>query len=207
MSEINKRDFPSNSHLSKMDKREERKVEKVAKGNVVRKKKTLGKKMAETFLGDDTKSVTQYIIYDVLIPAAKSTISDMVSGGIEMLLFGDTKGRNTRRDKGKSYVSYSSYYSGDRDRRDRDRERSARARHNFDDLDFESRGEAEEILSRLVDLIEDYGMASVADYYDLAGVSSNFTDDKYGWRNLSMASVTRTRNGYVINLPKTELLD
>lgn len=206
MDDVNRRNFPANSHKAKQEKREERKVEKVIKGSVIQKKKTLGRKMSETFLGDDSKNVVQYIIYDVLIPAAKSTISDMVSGGIEMLLFGETRGRNTRRDKGKSYVSYSSYYKND-DRTNRDRERSNRARHNFDDIILETRGEAEEVLSTLVDMIDDYGMASVADLYDAVGITSNFTDNKYGWTNLSSASVSRVRDGYLINLPRTTLLD
>lgn len=198
--------YPSNAHSTKGDKKEERKVERIVKGNVVRKKKTLGKKMAETFIGDDSKNVFQYIIYDVLIPAAKETLSSMVSGGIEMLLFGETRGRNTRRDKGRSYVSYGDYYKNN-ERRDRDRERSTRARHNFDDITLDSRGEAEEVLSALVDMVEDYGMASVADYYEMVGVTSNFTDNKYGWTNLSSASVSRVRGGYLINLPRVEPLD
>lgn len=197
--------YPPNTPKEE-NKKEDKKLEKIVTGNVKKRKKTLGKKMAETFLGDDTKSVTQYIIYDVLIPAAKETLSSMVSGGVEMLLFGETKGRNTRRDRGKSYVSYSSYYKNeDRDRRDRDR--SSRARHNFDDIILDSRGEAEEVLSRLVDLVEEYGMVSVADLYELVGVTSSFTDNKYGWTNLSSASVERVRDGYLIRLPRTTLLD
>lgn len=199
--------YPSNAHTQGEEKKEEKKVEKIVKGHVVRKKKTLGKKVAETFLGDDTKSVGQYIIYDVLIPAAKETLSSMVSGGIEMLLFGETRSHNTKRDKGKSYVSYSSYYKNDDRGRDRDRDRGARARHNFDDITLDSRGEAEEVLSALVDMIEDYGMTSVADYYELVGVESSFTDNKYGWYNLSNACVERVRGGYLIRLPKATLLD
>lgn len=200
--------YPSNAHTKKEDKKEEKKVEKVIKGNAVRRKKTLGKKVAETFIGDDSKNVAQYILYDVLIPAAKETLSSMVSGGIEMLLFGETRGRNTRRDKNKSYVSYTSYYKNeDRDRRDRDRDRGNRARHNFDDIILDSRGEAEDVLTALVELVGVYGEASVADLYELAGIQSNFTDNKYGWTNLSDAYVERVRDGYLIRLPRTVLLD
>lgn len=202
-------EYPSNSHTKKIKKEETtKKVEKVVKGSVVQKKKSLGKRMTETFLGDDISSVTSYVIHDVLIPAAKATLSDIVSGGIEMLLFGETKGSRTRRDKGKSYVSYSNYYKNDRDdRRSRVDTSRNRARHNFDDIILESRGEAEEVLSHLVDLTEDYGMASVADLYELVGITSNFTDNKYGWTNLSSASVSRVRDGYLIDLPKTVCLD
>lgn len=206
--EIIQMDFPSNSHKSKEEtKKPEKKVEKVTSGKVVKQKKSLGKKFAETFLGDNIESVSSYIIYDVIIPAAKNMISDTVSNGIEMLLFGQTRGSRTRRDRGKSYVSYSNYYK-DRDR-DRDRQISQRnrARHNFDDIILESRGEAEEVLSHLVDLTEDYGMASVADLYDLVGVTSNFTDNKYGWDNLSSGRVVPVRGGYLLELPRPIVLD
>jgi len=206
--EIIQMDFPSNSHKRKEEtKKPEKKVEKVTTGKVVKQKKTLGKKFTETFLGDNIESVSSYIIYDILIPAAKNMITDTVSNGIEMLLFGQTRGSRTRRDRGRSYVSYSNYYKD----RYRDRARYVsqrnRARHNFDDIILESRGEAEEVLSHLVDLTEDYGMASVADLYDLVGVTSNFTDNKYGWDNLSSGRVVPVRGGYLLELPRPIVLD
>lgn len=196
-------EFPSNSYKKKAAKKTDKKIEKVTSGKVVQKKKTLGKKFTEMFLGDDIESVSSYIIYDVIIPAAKNMISDTVSNGIEMLLFGQIKGSRTIRDKNKSYISYNSYHKN----KDKNRVYRNRARHNFDDIILESRGEAEEVLSHLVDLVEDYGMASVADLYDLVGATSNFTDNKYGWDNLSSASVSRTRDGYLINLPRVIVLD
>lgn len=213
-----KNTFPSNSKTVKREpqqpKVEDRKIEKVVTGLVKKQKRGFGKKLAETFLEDDTKSVGSYIFHDVLIPAAKAMISDMVGGGIEMLLFGDRRGRNTRREGGRSFTSYGSYYrSTDRDRdRDRDRvgrdiSKVGRARHDFDEIILETRGEAEEVLSHLVDLIIDYNQATVADLYGLVGISENFTDNKYGWTDLRSASVTRVRGGYLINLPRTQLLD
>lgn len=207
-----KMDYPSNTRAKKeTTEKEERRVEKVISGHVVKRKKSLGKKFFETFIGEDIDTVSSYIIHDVLVPAAKSTISDMVQSGIEMLLFGEKKGSRTRRDGGRSYVSYNSYSSSYRrdDRRDDRRDVSSRnrARHNFDEIVLDSRGEAEEVLSCLVDLVIDYGEATVADLYDLVGVTGNFTDNKYGWRDLSSASVSRVRDGYLLNLPKVKLLD
>ena len=85
--------------------------------------------------------------------------------------------------------------------------RTSRARHDFDEIILETRGEAEEVLSHLVDLTIDYQQATVADLYDLVGITSNFTDNKYGWTDLRSASVTRVRDGYLINLPRTQILD
>ena len=201
-------EFPSNAHKNREGKKEEtKKVEKVITGKVVTRKKSLGKRIIETFIGDDVGSVSSYILYDVLIPAAKSTISDTVQGGIEMLLFGEKKGSRTKRDQGRSYVSYNNYSGSRRPSERREMTPQNRARHNFEDIILSSRGEAEEVLSHLVDLIMDYGQASVSDLYDLVGITGNFTDNKYGWTDLSHAGVSRARDGYLINLPKAILLD
>ena len=214
--------FPSNSKVARVNtqprpvKTEERKLEKVITGSVRKQKRSFSKKLAETFLEDDTKSVGSYILHDVLVPAAKALVSDMIGGGIEMLLFGERRGRSSsiRREGGKSVTSYGSYYrsnnrDNDRDTRDsrRDMSKAGRARHDFDEIVLDTRGEAEDVLSRLVDLTIDYNQATVADLYDLVGITGNYTDNKYGWFDLHSASVSRVRDGYLINLPRTQPLD
>ena len=97
--------FPSNSRAQKPavnseKTTEDKKVERVVTGKVKKQKRGFGKKVAETLCEDDTKSVGSYIIYDVLIPAAKDMLSDMVGGGVDMLLFGERRGGRGRRDRG-----------------------------------------------------------------------------------------------------------
>ncbi len=176
---------------------------------MIKQQKSFLQQLSQSFFGDDTRTVFDYILHDILIPAAKSTLSDMVGGGIEMLLFGERRSSSSRghiyRDGPRSYVPYNRI-SRSRDDRDVPQRfsRSARSRHDFDEIVLEQRGEAEDVLSHLVDLIKDYGMASVADYYDLVGIEVNFTDNKWGWTNLRDAYVDRVRHGYVIKLPRTE---
>ena len=43
---------------------------------------------------------------------------------------------------------------------------------------------------------------SVADLYGLVGIDSEYTDNKYGWTNLSSASIKATRDGYILDLPR-----
>lgn len=221
--ELLKTNFPSNSHKQKETVKEEesKKVNKVVTGKVVTKKQSMGKKFMKNFISEDVDNVGDYIIHDVLIPAAKDTLYDIFRGGIDVLkngleiaLLGDRRpSRSSRRDSGRSRVSYNSYYdkkdSRERDRdKDRGRDRDRRnSKHNFDDITLETRGEAEEVLNHLVDLTIDYGQASVSDLYDLVGITGSFTDNKYGWEDLSKASVSRTRDGYVLNLPRTMVLE
>jgi hypothetical protein len=53
------------------------------------------------------------------------------------------------------------------------------------------------------DIINRYGVVSVGDLYDLAGISTtNYTVNKYGWTNIRSAHVVRTRDGYLLKLPR-----
>ena len=192
--------FPSNSKT----KKEKPKPQRITTGRVIRKKKSLGKKFSETFIAEDSGSVLGYILHDVLIPAAKDMIYDTIKGSVEMSLFGTTKSSPRTKVQGRSHVAYNSIRD---DRTPRHISNKDRAIHRFDDIVLESRGEAEEVLSHLVDLTIDYGQATVSDLYDLVGITGNFTDNKWGWMDLGSASVSRGREGYILNLPKPILID
>ena len=195
-------DYAPNSNKFKNEQKnaEKKKVEKVVQGTVRTRKKSEVRKFADSFLKEDASSVKSYIVSDVLIPAAKKTIADIVTGGLNMFLFGDS-----RRDNGRvtgSTTSYTRYYDkvgGGGSYRDSGTTRNAL---NYDDLVFESRGEADLVLTRMDELIETYGMATVSDLYDLVGKSCDWTYDKYGWTNLRNARVVSIGNGYVLDLPK-----
>lgn len=198
-------EYKANSHKVREEQKREnnevverKKIEPVAKAKT--KKKSEIKKFTDVFIAEDVTSVKNYIVNDVLIPAAKKAISDIVTNGIDMILYGEARGKDRRRD-GSSRVSYTKYYERDRDR-DYDRRRDRRSVYDYDDIILDTRREAEDVLNRMDDLIDAYGMVSVADLYDLVGVSGNYTDNKYGWTNLRNAEVRRTRDGYLIKLPK-----
>lgn len=200
-------DYQPNSHKYKKEQaeaeNERKKVEKVVTGKVKTKKKSEVSKFADIFISEDAANVKSYIFMDVLVPAIKKAISDIVTDGIDMILYGGS-GRSRKRSNGSNatYVSYRSYSDRDRDRRDDDRVR-ARTRYDFDDIIIDNKGEAEEVLDNLDALIDRYQMASVADLYDLVGITGEYTDNRYGWTNLSHASVERARGGgYIIKLPR-----
>ena len=46
------------------------------------------------------------------------------------------------------------------------------------------------------DIVEQYGVVTVADLFDLAGVSGNgYTDQNYGWTSTNSADIFRDRDG------------
>lgn len=206
-------DFPSNSRM-KITKQEPepKKVDRIIEGEVIRRKKPLGTRIKETFIGADMKSVGQYITFEVLLPAMKDTIADIVTQGAERALFGEARStsRRTGVRPGVGYTNYSRM-ADPRDRnRGRDREvlsRRARANHDFDDIVLSTRVEAEEVIDRLYDLVGKYQSATVADLYDLLGVSSEFTDDKWGWTDLYGSKARRVTGGYLLDIPRPVPLD
>lgn len=210
--------FPANSHKVKKDtvpkkETEKPKIEKVVEGEVLRRKKPLGKRIAETFGATDMKSVGGFVLLDVMIPAAKDMVADAISQGIERMLFGEARSTSRRPRKQYSgsngYVSYNRYSPAHRDDPPfkPSPSRRARASHDFDEIILETRVEAEEVLERLFDLIERYQAATVADLYELVGVQGAYTDRKWGWIDIRGSGITRIRNGYLLDLPRPEALD
>lgn len=200
-------DYAPNSHKSKEEKAltevpERKKLEKVVTGKVKTKKRNEISKLGEIFIAEDARNVKSYILMEVLVPAVKKAISDIVTNGIDMLLFGE--GGRTRRTSSASTVSYRNYYDQkDITRRDYSSARvGTRTGYSYDDIILETRGEAEEVLARMDELIETYGIVSVADMYDLVGKTCNYTDNKYGWTNILNAEPIHVRDGYMLKMPK-----
>ena len=85
-------EYKPNSHRSKEERKEsipEKHVEKVISGTVKPKKKSEMQKFADVFISEDVNNVKSYIVMDVLVPAIKKAISDIVTNGIDMILYGE----------------------------------------------------------------------------------------------------------------------
>ena len=89
-----------------------------------------------------------------------------------------------------------------RDARDYGSSRNNSSIYSYDDIVLESRGEADAVLSRMDEIMEEYDIVRVADLYDLVGITGDYTDNKYGWTNIRDAKVVRVRDGYKIQLPR-----
>lgn len=191
------KEYVPNSRKSKEEaaKKEvrERKVEKIVRNPVKKRKKSDFRKLTDIFIAEDIINVKEYILSDVIVPAIKDVIEDVV----HKLLRGDTA---DRKKSTVSRVSYRDFYGKDNGRRDySSRPTSA---YVVDEQIISTRGEAEEVLSCMDDMMTTYGYVTVADFYDLLGLPFEYTANKYGWTNIRNAQVVRVREGYVIKLPR-----
>lgn len=197
-------EYKPNSHKSKENQNgsvPEKKVGKVVSGTVKPKKKGDIQKFADIFISE-VSNVKSYILLEVLVPAIKKAISDIVTNGIDMILYGET-GRTRNKSSTVSKVSYQRYYDRtDEQRRDYSTS-SARNGFDYDELIFPTRGDAEAVLDAMNEIISQYGVVSIMDLYDLANVSmDNYAANKYGWTDISGCKPIRVRDGYVLNLPR-----
>ena len=203
-------EYPSNSDTSKDESQEDKDLKRVTSGTARRRKKSLRKQFSETFVAGDAKTALHYVVFDVLIPAAKDMVADAGSQGIEKLIFGDSrrKGATPPQAGATGYVSYNRYSMGSRQTSpQRAMSRQARSRHNFDEIVLEERTDAEEVIDRLFEVVSRYGSATVADLYELVGIEGSHTDNKWGWTDLRGAGVSRIRGGFLLDLPEPEPLD
>lgn len=199
-------EYRSNSNRSKAEQKErEKRVDKpVVTGKVVTKKPSALRKITGEFISEDAKNVKSYVFGEVLIPAIKKAISDIVTDGIDIILYGESRKGSKRSSADR--VSYRNYY--DRDSRSaRDTRSSIGSGYSYDDIVLSTRGEAEDVLARMDELIDAYQLVRVADLYDLVGITGNYTDNKYGWTNIRNAEIMRVRDGYMIKMPRAVPID
>lgn len=202
--------YPPNKEPGQRRVVEDKDIKRVTSGEPIRRKKSLRKQFSETFVAGDAKTAVRYVVFDVLIPAAKDTIAEAASQGIEKLIFGDSRRRGSTPPQAgpTGYVNYSRYQMQSRQTGpQRALSRQGRARHDFDEIVLSARTEAEEVVDRLFEILSRYGIVTVADLYELVGISGTHTDNKWGWTNLRGAGVSRVRGGFLIDLPEPEPLD
>ena len=185
----------------------EKKTGKVISGNVDVSAK---KKVRDSIIAKDGKTVKEYAIFDVLIPSGKRLFYDFFSKILSMILFGDGRGTGTPGsgswgyDYSRQYqkVSFGGYAAdGSRPATGQVAARPNYSGFEYDGFIFESRGDVERVLNQMTDMLEQYQMVSVADLYDCLGKDAPYTAENYGWRSMAGARVGLDGNGFKIVLP------
>lgn len=171
-------------------------------------KKPIFTRIGEALFGEGgIRNVFINIGRDVVLPAIQNTIVDGVTSGINMAVFGENK-----RSKG----PYSGPYSGPVRYNDRFNSKATpvqngngyisniKAANRVNDYIIEKYENTEEILSRLGDHSKEYGVVSIAEYYDMIGVETTYVDYEYGWtdEDIMKSTIRRVANGWFIDFPR-----
>lgn len=211
-------EFPGNSQRpnpksEEVDRpvEEDRKLDKVVTGKVIRRKKPLGRRLMATFFSGDS-GVLKHLFENVLIPALQNLATDMVTQGIERAVYGEVRSRRTSRGSSnlpRTNVSYDrpsgivrSQYSAAPARRPISQPDAM----DIGDIILDSHVNAEAVADSLLDILKEYGAVKVADLNMRLGETPSYTDQKFGWYDLQEMTIRRSRAGYHLILPDPEPL-
>ena len=191
-----------NKPVGRFDKSKEitmdrEKIEKIISGTAKVKKNNV-RKLTNTFFAEDLNTVTSNLKEEVFIPGLKKLLVNLLKDGVD-ILFNGSVSRSGNKDR----------FIGDRvsyDRFSSDRNREpirTTSRFSYDDIEYESRADAERVLDYMYRVIKAYGFVTVAEMYEMVERTAPFTANNYGWTDISTAYVDRVYGGgYVIRLPR-----
>ena len=201
---------------------EKKDLKKVVSTQPKKVKKGLVSRLVTGVLGPEgLPSIGSYVNDEIVKPAIKNIIVDAVTSGINMIMYGEKGGPRTGgygggyRPNGyqpsnyRPRTNYTSQYNSQQPTPQTHYEPNIRpARYGVEDYIIADRYDAAQVLNTLVESADMYDSVSVADYYDLIGVPSKYTDNSYGWTidSISRASVVPVRGGYVIKFPPVEVI-
>ena len=194
-----------------------KKVDRIVTGEVIQRKKPLGKRFMSTFFGGDAKSAATHVFEHVIISSVRDLVANSLEAGINQMIYGDSRPRGGGVNVGSALVSglgkfsYDRISSGPAPKSGGLLGRSSPDTRNELDLNeiiLNSKIEADLVLEKMFQLLQRYDVVTVGDLYDMLGVSTrNFMVNQYGWKSLMTARVTRTRGGgYLLVLPDPEHL-
>lgn len=182
----------------------EEKNDKVVNGKV--RQKSFSDKFKDIFLSVDFKAVAKSVITDVALPAAKDTLWKMYDQAGRMMLKNEQLPPGTYRDE----------YGRTRVRTDYTRPSTVSSTasnivtnvrtRRVEDFIFESRHDAELVLSRLNQEIMEHDVVSVKDYYRFIGKPTDYTKQRWGWYTMEGAVVVPSGTGYCLKLPDPKVI-
>ena len=180
------------------------------KGSVVANKplikKPFKKKLLEAITHDDKESITDYLIFSVLLPNLLDTASDVLHSMTDSIIYGigesGSRGRNKR-----NYASRVDHVSYSQPQATTVSYNTTYGRIDTDEVVFRTKYDAQKVLDSLRNDIEMYDKAFVYAFKEQAEVEPQYIapiDHDYGWTDLSpgVAKVMSTRDGYILKLPK-----
>lgn len=206
--------FEGNTDKSKQPKKPEKQIVKVVTGEVVTKKTGIGQRFKNIFFGGDIKQAGRYVGAEIILPAIRNLVWDMISKGSERVIYGDSSRGRRPYDYRPRYSYNNPIYRRDpRDIRERPSHLPDQAPYSRGltrryegqgQIILASREDAERVAELLLEIVSQYEVASMADLNEMLGLPSSHIDNKWGWTYLSNIEIRQIRDGYLLELPPVE---
>lgn len=201
-------EYPSNNgnplEPKESEKREKPKIKARFDGEVKRKTEHGVTKFVKQLLPDNMAlDPKNYIWNELLIPFARQAILNLFGGSGNAGYFG---GYNYSR-YSDPFVDYNSRYRGNQSQQHhKDQRGYASIARGYDSVIFQTKNDAQRLLDMLDDVMREYGVLTVGDFYDILNnpdFKGTPNDYDYGWTDIRAAYVTRIHGGWSVKMPRT----
>jgi hypothetical protein len=170
---------------------EKPKAQKIVSGQAKLKKKGF----FDFLVSEDASSVKSYLLSDVLVPNIKRLIQELVTSGINQLLYGNDY-KPSKSSTNASRVSYNNFSN-------QTVNQPKRLKGNdIIEIEVDTYTDSQNVIYQLQALVDQYNQATIADLYDLVGIDGDFTDNNYGWKDLTRVSVIPYGRKFIIRMPR-----
>ena len=206
-------DYKPNSDKSKGLVRRESDVPDTAVPKVKKKSELL--KLAAVFFRQDPDAVGDDLAQNILVPAVKKTLYDLITNAAAAFLQDGTPTKPFSSSSGKRQMDVPSYARHESTRSSGSaRPAATEPRRNYadtmyyDDYIFSDRGEIDRVLFEMEEILENRRCVTVAKFYSIARIKSdNYADNYYGWEDISGYKIRPCREGWRLSMPRAIPID
>lgn len=183
-----------------------KKVDQVVTGAVLGKRPA-SRRFKDFLMAESPKVLVGRIARDVLVPRAKASVEEALGAFVSGMFWGEGQQRpisgmvrgSTLRGGGINYAGISQGMSPMAMAMAASPTSSS---GNYQDVVCPDLTRAETLLANMYDLLNRYNRVSVADLYEAAGIRTSPSDERFGWATLDGARISKTRDGFVLELPR-----
>lgn len=201
-------DLPGNSNIEKSRQADTTEQHSESKAVAHGRLKTVKRRtrLSDIFTPEDTSSVASFVFTRLIIPRLQVLAVDTINAVARAIFLGERTSEPSRKTPG-GYTSYQGYYGGEKKPATKlSSSKKTNGSFQFQDVVVDSYGDAQLILDRLDEQLDDQGYVTVSYLYEAAGLPCPFTGNYYGWENISSARIVTDSDGYLIEMPEPHAL-
>lgn len=202
-------DLPGNSNIEKSRQasttEQHSETKAVAQGRLKTVKRRT--RLSDIFTPEDTSSVASFVFTRLIIPRLQVLAVDTINAVARAIFLGERTSEPSRKTPG-GYTSYQGYYDGEKKYPSTKLSSSKKTNGSFQfqQVLVKTYGDAQLILDRLDEELDNQGYVTVSDLYEAAKLPCPFTGNYYGWENISSARIVTDSDGYLIEMPEPHAL-
>lgn len=164
-------------------------------------------RIREIFTIGNMKDARNYIITDVIVPGFLDILYDGITRYAGKLIYGDKGVPRSKQKSGTAYNSIVRLSEGEKIVNKRKVETTVSGIYDYNEIELQTRADAELLLDAMTDFLEGHDVISVADMYAMAHYEGgDYTDNNWGWADLKGAHIERSLDGWILKLPRVRNL-